>query len=130
MNRAEKAKHRKQHRLAVKYVLQLIPESPLKNTELRKYIKDEYKKFIGCVSCGYNQHSCSLQLDHIDPSTKFRNKHGRIVHPAGMVYYSMLEMLEEYSKCRVMCANCHAVHTHTVQRESREARVERLALAA
>jgi hypothetical protein len=30
--------------------------------------------------------------------------------------YGLPTILEEISKCRVLCANCHRVHTHRVQR--------------
>jgi len=82
-------------------------------------IVDVIKTTAGCEACGYNAHACALQFDHIDPSTKYRTRNGNLVHPADMVKgarYSLTTILAEIAKCRVLCANCHAVHTHKVQR--------------
>lgn len=82
-------------------------------------IVDAIKTAAGCESCGYNTHACALQFDHIDPATKYRTRNGVLVHPADMVKgarYSLNTILAEIAKCRVLCANCHAVYTHTVQR--------------
>lgn len=84
-----------------------------------RQIVDSIKTAAGCESCGYNAHACALQFDHLDPSTKYRTKSGNLVHPADMVKgarYSLNTILAEIAKCRVLCANCHAVYTHTVQR--------------
>ena len=75
-------------------------------------IVDTIKTLAGCESCGYNAHACALQFDHIDPSTKYRTRNGNLVHPADMVKgarYSLTTILAEISKCRILCANCHAV---------------------
>lgn len=80
---------------------------------------DSIKTAAGCAMCGYNAHACALQFDHIDPATKYRTRTGNIVHPADMVKgarYSLPTILAEIAKCRVLCANCHAVYTHTEQR--------------
>lgn len=82
-------------------------------------IVDAIKVEQGCSYCGYNAHPAALQFDHIDPSTKYRTRTGKIVHPADMIKggrYSLPTILAEIAKCRVLCANCHAVHTHSVQR--------------
>lgn len=84
-------------------------------------IVDTIKTLAGCESCGYNAHACALQFDHIDPSTKYRTRNGNLVHPADMVKgarYSLTTILAEISKCRILCANCHAVYTHTEQRKA------------
>lgn len=61
---------------------------------------------IGCEICGYNEHSCALQFDHRDPSQKLFNiAHGK--------NHSWELFLAEITKCRVLCANCHAVQTHS-----------------
>jgi hypothetical protein len=82
-------------------------------------IVDAIKTAAGCESCGYNAHACALQFDHLDPATKYRTRNGNLVHPADMVKgarYALSTILAEIAKCRVLCANCHAVHTHKVQR--------------
>ncbi len=75
-----------------------------------------YKVKKGCCHCGYNQHPTALQLDHIDPDTKYTTDKGVRLNPGQLVRYSQAILFAEVKKCRVMCANCHAVHTHTVQR--------------
>lgn len=82
---------------------------------------DAIKRANGCVICGWNVHPAGLEFDHMDPATKYRTRDGRLVHLADMVKggrYSLDTILAEIAKCRVLCANCHAVHTHTVQRVS------------
>ena len=79
------------------------------NARRRKKYGDfirEYKLEAGCEMCGYNEHSCALQFDHRDPSKKLFNvTRGRD--------YPWKVFLAEIDKCRVLCANCHAVHTHS-----------------
>lgn len=106
------------HNQTVKKILNQI-DTTLNRTDRNRVLRDLYKTTIGCEDCGYNAYACVLQLDHIDPATKFRNSKGALVDPGNMVYQSTEKMLEEYLKCRVMCANCHAVHTFTVQRKPR-----------
>jgi hypothetical protein len=66
----------------------------------------------GCEVCGYNSHPSALEFDHIDPATKTYS-------PSYTISLSWGAMLEEIAKCRVLCANCHAVHTYN-QREGTE----------
>ena len=69
----------------------------------REYMQ-AYKLEHGCAICGYNEHACALHFDHIDPSEKeFDISRGRDV--------SWKRFLAEIAKCRVLCANCHAVET-------------------
>ena len=82
-------------------------------------IADSIKMEKGCDKCGFNAHPSALQFDHIDPATKYRTKTGKIVHPADMIKggrYSIKTVMVEIAKCRVLCANCHAIYTHTEQR--------------
>ena len=76
------------------------------------------KTASGCTMCGWNVHPAGLHFDHIDPATKYRTRKGKLVHLADMVHdgYALSTIMAEIAKCRVLCANCHAVHTHTVQR--------------
>ena len=81
---------------------------------------DGIKVATGCESCGFTDYACALQFDHIDPATKYRTKSGNIVHPADMIKggrYSLTTILAEIAKCRILCANCHAIYTHTEQRK-------------
>lgn len=84
-----------------------------------KAIVDAIKLKTGCVKCGYRKNTAALTFDHIDPTTKYRDKNGRTVGIAKMLIagskgsrYSLDTILEEIKKCRVLCANCHAEITH------------------
>jgi len=84
-----------------------------------RQIVDTIKTTAGCQTCGYNTDPRALQFDHINPATKYRTRSGKLVHLADMVKgdrYSLRTILAEIAKCRVLCANCHAVYTHRVQR--------------
>ena len=79
--------------------------SAVRRKKYADFIKD-YKLENGCEDCGYNEHSCALQFDHIDPSQKLFNiARGRD--------YPWKVFLAEIAKCRVLCANCHAIRTHS-----------------
>jgi len=55
--------------------------------------------------CGYNGHHSALTFDHIDPITKVFNL-------ADYKKYGWEALLNEVLKCRVLCANCHNIHTY------------------
>ena len=74
----------------------------------KKFIR-RVKLFLGCYVCGYKEHPHALHFDHID----IKNKKKEV---SGLVTYSLSIIKNEIRKCRVLCANCHAVHTAT-QRE-------------
>lgn len=78
------------------------------------------KKARGCEDCGYNKHPAALHLDHIDPDTKLVSATGRRVSPGSMLSYSTIMFQSELDKCRVLCANCHAIHTVEQQAELRK----------
>ena len=59
----------------------------------------------GCCKCGFNSHSAALQFDHINQADKSFNIGWAVDHR------SMQKLLEEVDKCRVLCANCHAIST-------------------
>ena len=84
-----------------------------KKTSIRnKAFMKRVKLFLGCQLCGYKEHACALQFDHIEPKKKLR-----MISP--MQGYSMKSLKNEMRKCRVLCANCHAVHSE-VQRKNAE----------
>ena len=75
----------------------------------KKYTKPfyDYKVEKGCEICGYNEHPAALHFDHIDPDIK-QEAVARMIskkRPAELVW-------QEIKKCRVLCANCHMVHTY------------------
>ena len=62
----------------------------------------------GCETCGFRGHPQALTFDHIDPSTKSFSV-------ANYGACSWKALLDEIEKCRVLCANCHNIHTSTQQ---------------
>jgi hypothetical protein len=63
-----------------------------------------YKLKRGCTDCGYNSHPEALEFDHTDDNKKF-------TIGSQIANYSVESLMEEVSKCEVVCANCHAVRT-------------------
>lgn len=55
----------------------------------------------GCVNCGESD-PIVLEFDHIDPATKFMEV-GNMMQSG----YAWNKVLEEISKCQILCANCH-----------------------
>ena len=64
--------------------------------KFRKALLGEIKVSRGCTLCGYNGYHGSLDLHHLDPSTKVKPK------PT-----TVLGHIAEIQKCVVLCANCH-----------------------
>jgi len=62
------------------------------------------KRRYGCSICGYKEHTDALHFDHINPKEKKREI-------SKMHTCSRTELKKEIKKCRILCANCHAVHT-------------------
>lgn len=90
----KKTKEQKAHKL--KLARELIEKTQL---AIIDYLNNN-----PCVSCGESRLPC-LQFDHIDPNTKVDNI-------ANLVRSSSFNsIMIEISKCRVLCANCHAVRT-------------------
>ena len=70
------------------------------------------KKKNGCERCGFQaEDPCQLELDHIDPLTKRVTQSGKRMDPSSMMGYSVEAIIEELVKCRVLCSNCHRLHT-------------------
>jgi len=79
-----------------------------------KAFVDNYKMNQGCNRCGFAEHPVALQMNHIDPSTKFKNV-------SELVKKGVIDTIKtELSKCEVLCANCHAVHTYANQHHREE----------
>jgi len=69
----------------------------------RKYMYD-YLKNHPCEECGETR-IAALQFDHIE----IKNKSFTIGHYGRKT--GIVKLKEEIEKCRILCANCHAVHT-------------------
>jgi len=80
---------------------------------LHDYV-NKYKKERGCAKCGYNEHACALDMDHIDPSQKkFRVSRLCSMYKNNGLQRDIIWALamEEIAKCQVLCKNCHSVKT-------------------
>ena len=98
--------------------------SQSRNLEINKALLAEKKK-NGCEDCGFNAHPSALDLDHIDPRTKHVTRTGRRQNPSSMTTYSPEIFALELAKCRVLCSNCHKIHTF-FQNEARKKNGERI----
>lgn len=74
--------------------------------ERREWLNN-YKLSKGCEMCGYNAHPQALCFDHIDPYTKHPKYDAK-----QLTRWGMTMVLEEIAKCRVLCMNCHSVHSY------------------
>ena len=77
-----------------------------KGLERRAFL-NEYKTSRGCEICGFNTHPQALAFDHLDPSTKHPKYSAK-----QLTRWGMEVLMEEINKCRVLCHNCHAIHTY------------------
>jgi len=68
----------------------------------RKYIKDI--KSVPCMDCGISYPYYVMDLDHREPSKKYKSVSEMMKHPIEMV-------IEEAAKCDVVCSNCHRERT-------------------
>lgn len=71
---------------------------------------DLYKQAKGCEECGYKGNAKALQFDHLDRS----EKHLEI---SNMKNYNLKRLFEEIRKCRILCANCHHIHSDNQRKE-------------
>ena len=79
-------------------------ESKKKNAEKNRAFVQRVKELLGCKLCGYKKSYHALQFDHIVPADKF-------LEISKMYGYSRKKLKNEIRKTRVLCANCHAIHT-------------------
>lgn len=62
-----------------------------------------------CAMCGFND-PIALEFDHVNPKDKSAEISQLISKGS-----SMEKLKNEIRKCRIICANCHAKHTHMQQ---------------
>ena len=87
---------------------ELVNHYSKSHRDTRREFLDIIKLEEGCQICGYNEHPRALQFDHINPAEK-------LFTIAGLLTCSMDKLLTELEKCRVLCANCHSIHSWQVQ---------------
>lgn len=93
--------HKKRSKESKAHKQNLQKEKILRN---RQFVFDFYKK-NPCSICGETR-IATLQCDHLDRDLKSENI--AILTQTGC---SLDTLKLELNKCRVLCANCHAVHT-------------------
>lgn len=80
----------------------------------RKYWISKYKVAKGCSECGYNDHAAALDFDHIE-------EHEKEFHIAQTMGRKNLKSLfNEIRKCRILCANCHRIHSYKQAQKRRK----------
>lgn len=73
-----------------------------------KWLQD-YKMERGCCQCGYRGHPAALTFDHLDRDTKkFEVNNYNCLR-------NMSVLEDEIAKCRILCANCHNVHSYVME---------------
>ena len=75
-----------------------------KRNALRKWIREDLIGNKTCSRCPENHIGC-LEFHHQDPSKKEQTI---TLMAAGK--YSRTKILEEISKCELLCSNCHRKH--------------------
>jgi hypothetical protein len=80
-----------------------------RNKAVFNEIRDWYRNLKNnpCVDCGKIFHFSAMQYDHVGEVTK-NGSLANIVKSG-----NKNRILEEISKCELVCANCHAVRTWT-----------------
>lgn len=69
-------------------------------------IVNSWKEERGCSWCGFMGKHYQLDLDHIDPTTKYGQNH-RAYEPN----WKWERIKKELDKCQILCANCHREKT-------------------
>ena len=64
----------------------------------------------GCEICGYNKSLAALSFHHLDPSTKLFQLDIRSLSNRKINY-----ILDEASKCQLLCSNCHMEVHHGLE---------------
>jgi len=82
----------------------------------------EDKCLTGCEECGYGKgekhKACALHYDHLNPQEKIIMISR--IGGSNTCKTSMKKYMEERPKCRVLCANCHSLHSKEQQQEDKE----------
>ena len=74
------------------------------NSDRNRKFVNRYKKLLGCTLCGWNKSTWGLHFDHLNPHDKTKDISKMMSNGRG-------ELKKEMRKCRLICANCHSIHT-------------------
>lgn len=92
-----------------KYYKEFYKKEYLKHNKKRRRRNQDFINAIKtsnpCVDCGIKYSSHIMDFDHID--NKFKNVSAMVNNG-----YSIKTILEEISKCELVCSNCHRERTH------------------
>jgi hypothetical protein len=105
-DKLKQRKYRARKRLADPNYNAAYAEKKARQTQRRKYLLGQYKVRCGCEECGWAGHPAALDFDHVEPDKKEFHIAQSI---AGR---SIKTIFKEVRKCRVLCANCHRIHTY------------------
>ena len=78
-------------------------ERTKKFQQARRQFLNEYKLNLGCSVCGYREHAAALHFNHVSGIKKFNLSQD--------AKRKLSDILKEMTKCEILCANCHAIHT-------------------
>jgi len=83
----------------------------------------EDKCLTGCEECGYGKgekhKACALHYDHLNPQEK--NFDISQIIGGNSTFKTMVKKFKtERPKCRVLCANCHSLHSKEQRQEDKE----------
>jgi hypothetical protein len=67
---------------------------------------NEIKEASPCMDCNKHYHSWQMDFDHRDPSSKIDSITKMIIDQLPIE-----EIMQEISKCDLICANCHAMRS-------------------
>jgi hypothetical protein len=75
--------------------------------EKKKYISKLKEK--GCECCGFYDATLLryLEFDHLNPAEKIETISQMMIQPR----YTLKQLIDECTKCRILCQSCHRIHT-------------------
>ena len=82
-------------------------EKRLFSSQLRREKQKEFLDSLKnkpCTDCGLTFPPCCMDFDHRDPTTKIKGV-------SQMVCFKLERLMEEISKCDLVCSNCHRIRT-------------------
>lgn len=100
-----------------KYLKEYRKRKPQKQYPINKQLKKTRQAYVQeyinnlklkpCTDCGVVYPSYVMDFDHVRGEKKFTLAYGK--------NWSLNKVLEELSKCELVCANCHRERTHNAR---------------